>query len=119
MKMRGKTDSDNSWYDIVYSGVYVLVKELSCQMNNYVWHVLVMVFITMRRYKDHGNSYKRKKFIGAGLWFQRFCPLLSRQETCLYAGRHGAIEDAESSLSGSESIRKRMSYWAWHEHLRH
>ena len=48
--------------------------------------VLVRVSIAVeRRYRDQGNSYKRKHFTGAGLQFQRFNPLSSW-------GKHGSIQ---------------------------
>lgn len=39
--------------------------------------VLVMAFITVKKYHDHSTSYKGKYFIGLGLQFQWFCPLSS------------------------------------------
>jgi hypothetical protein len=52
--------------------------------------VLVRVVIAVKRYHDQGNSYKGQHLIGAGLQFQRFCPLSSWQEAWQHAGRHGA-----------------------------
>ena len=60
---------------------------------------LSLGFIAVKRPHDHGNSYKGKHFIGAGLQFQRSRSLLSWWEAWLHAGRHGAGEVAESSTS--------------------
>ena len=54
----------------------------------------------MKRQCDEGNSYKGKHLIGAGLQFQRFSPLSSRQKARQHPGRHGAGEVAESPTSG-------------------
>jgi hypothetical protein len=39
----------------------------------------VLGFIAVKKHHDRSNSYKGKDLIGAGLYFQRFSPLLSRQ----------------------------------------
>ena len=52
-----------------------------------------------KRHHDHGNSYKGKHLIEAGLEFQRVSPLSSWQESWQHTGRHGAGEIAESSTS--------------------
>jgi hypothetical protein len=59
-------------------------------------------------WRDHGNSYKGKHLIGAGLQvIGSSCP-----EACWHADRHGARE----VTSGSSGSRKRKWSWAWHEH---
>ena len=63
-------------------------------------------FIAVMGQHEHSNSYKGKHFIGAGLQFQRFSPLSSWQEAWQCAGRHGAGEGAESSVSHSEGKQK-------------
>ena len=70
---------------------------------------LARVSTAVRRHRDHGNSYKEKHLVGAGLQFQRFSPLSSRREAWQHAGRQNdAGEGAESSTfdepaAGSES----------------
>jgi hypothetical protein len=44
--------------------------------------VLVRVSIVVKRHHDRGNSYKGKYLTGAGLQFQRFSLLSSRQKAC-------------------------------------
>ena len=39
--------------------------------------ILVRVSIAVKRHHDHGNSYRGKHVIGAGLQFHTFSPLLS------------------------------------------
>jgi hypothetical protein len=51
---------------------------------------------------------KKKHFIGAGLQFQRFSPLLSWQEAWQCAGRRGAGGGAGSSTSSSAGSRRRL-----------
>ena len=65
-------------------------------------NVLVRVAIAVNRHQDHGNSYKEKYLIGAGFQFQRFSPLSPWWEAWQHAGRHGARERAESSMSCSK-----------------
>jgi hypothetical protein len=53
---------------------------------------------------------ERKAFNWGYLTVQRFPPLLSWQETWLYACRHGAGEGAESSMSWSSDSRRRLCH---------
>jgi hypothetical protein len=69
--------------------------------------VLANVPFLMKRLYDHGNSYKEKHFVEAGLQVQRFSPLLPWQEAWWHAGRHGAGEGAKSFTSVSAVSRKR------------
>ena len=62
--------------------------------------VLVRVIASMKRQPDQGNSNKRKHLFRAGLQFQRFRPLSSRQEVWQPLGRLGA-GGAESSTTWS------------------
>jgi hypothetical protein len=50
-------------------------------MYNWAWlGILVRVSIAMKRCHDQSISHKGKHLIGAGLQFQRFGPLSSRQK---------------------------------------
>ena len=62
--------------------------------------------ISIKRHHDQGDSYKGQHLIGAGLKFHRFS-LLSEQEACQHAGRHGAGEGAESSISCSKGTQEK------------
>jgi hypothetical protein len=42
-------------------------------------------FIAVKRHHDHGNSYKGKYLIGAGLQFQRFSLLLLGEDSGMQA----------------------------------
>jgi len=53
-------------------------------------------FIAVKRHHDHGNSYKGKHFIEAGLQIQRFNPISPGQEAWWHTGRHGVGKVAES-----------------------
>ena len=75
---------------------YIVIKNAK-SMNG----VLLRTSIAVKKCHDHGNSYKGKHFIGAGLQFQRF-------RTWQHAGRHGAREGAESSASSSAGSRRRL-----------
>lgn len=46
----------------------------------------------MKRYDEHGNSYKGKHLIGGWLAAQRFSPLSSLQEVWWWTDKHGAGE---------------------------
>ena len=59
--------------------------------------VLVGVSIATKRHHDQGNSYKGQNFTGASFQFQRSSPLSLWQETQQHPGKHGAVEEAESS----------------------
>lgn len=54
--------------------------------------LLYGVSVGVKRYHDRSNSYKGKHLTGAGLQFQRFSPLSSRQETWC-AGVDGVLEE--------------------------
>lgn len=64
------------------------------------------------------TTHKGKHLIGDGLEFQRLSPLLSWQEAWQQAGRHGAGEEAENSISGAEGNRQRdgLSFWDFKVH---
>jgi len=68
--------------------------------------------VAMKRHRDNGNSYKGKHWVGAGLQFQRFSPLLPWQGAWRHAGSCGAGEGAESSTSQSAIIRQRLRHRA-------
>ena len=59
----------------------------------------VRVFIAVKRHHDRGSSYQGQHLIGAGLQFQRFNPFSTWQEAWWHAGKYGAGEGAESSMS--------------------
>jgi hypothetical protein len=63
--------------------------------------------MAVKRHHEYDNSYKRKHLIGAGLQFERFCPLSTWWEVWQHADRHGAGEVAESFTSESTGSRKR------------
>jgi hypothetical protein len=60
--------------------MYVITNEVFRKQN-----VLVRVSIVLKRYHDHGSSYKGKHFIGTGLQVLKSSPLTSRQE-------HGRVQ---------------------------
>jgi hypothetical protein len=72
--------------------------------------------IAVKGHHYHGNSYKGKHFIGAGLQFHRLSPLSSWWVAWQHAGRYGAGEGADSFSSVSKSNRKRETLglvWAF------
>ena len=85
-------------------------KEWSLNFSLKLHKVLVRVSIAVKRHYDHGNSYKGKHLIGAGLWFQRFSPLSSWWGAWQHVGRHGAGKVAESSTSWPTGSKRRL--WA-------
>jgi hypothetical protein len=68
--------------------------------------VLVRVSIALKRHHDHGNSYKGKHLIGAGL---RFRGLVHYHHGEKLACRHGAGEGGKNFTSGSVGFRKRVT----------
>jgi hypothetical protein len=50
------------------------------------------VSIAVKRHHDHSNYYKEQHLIGAGLKFQRFSTLSSRQEAMAFPGRKSAVD---------------------------
>ena len=58
--------------------------------------ILVRVSIAVKRHHDHGNSYKRKHLIGAGLQFRGLVHY-HRGRWC--TDRHDVGEGAESTTS--------------------
>jgi hypothetical protein len=65
------------------------------------------ISIAVMRHHDQGNYHKRQHLIGAGLQFQRFSPLSSRQEAWHCSGRHGTGEGTERSVACSEGNQKK------------
>ena len=65
----------------------------------------------MKRHHDHGNSYKGKHLIGAGLQFRSLV-------CCHHGKKHGAGEGAQSSILGFEGNGKGLRHWVWLEYLR-
>ena len=60
-------------------------------------------FIAVKRHHEHGNSYKGN-IIGAGLQFQGFSPLSSRQEAWQHPVRCGAgVLHLDLKASGRDS----------------
>ena len=87
-------------------------------MNNYTSRALVMVLIAMKRYQVHiATLIKERNELEQAYGFRGFVHYCQgRKHLC--AGRHGAVEKVLTVLYLDQSIRKRMPYWAWHEHLR-
>jgi hypothetical protein len=61
--------------------------------------------------RDGRYFYNEKQLVGAGLQFQRFSLLPSRQKTWQHASRYGAEEVFENSITRSAGNRERD--WAW------
>ena len=107
----------NSFLYFAYTFLpFILIYSFSV-FNFIAWVVvLVRVSIAVKRHHDHGNSYKGKHFIGAGLWFQRFSPLSSWQEAWWHVSRHGAGK-APCWEFYIWIRRKKMTHWTWLEPL--
>jgi hypothetical protein len=69
------------------------------------------VSISVKKHYDHGNSYKGKHLIEAGLQFRGIIH-------CHHGGKHGGLQVAESSISGSVYSRRSGPLLAWLDHLR-
>jgi hypothetical protein len=70
--------------------------------------------MAVKKYHDHGNSYKGKHLIAADLQAHRFSNYLHVGNNV----RNGAGEVVGSSTSGPSGSRKRERHWAWLEHLK-
>jgi hypothetical protein len=66
------------------------------------------VSVAVKRHHYHGNSYKGKHLIGAGLQFQRFSPL-SCQEAWWHTGRHNAGEVVDTSTLIGRQEQERLT----------
>ena len=62
---------------------------------------LSWVSIAGKRFHDHGNSYKEKHLIGAGLQLRGLVSLSSQHEAWQHSGRQDGEEVAENSTSRS------------------